>query len=278
MLETGSFVSGKVSHGFHSLLLQVYALAALSDQADTAAFHIVRYHQAWMEEDRLYIQTELCTGTLSDEIARNGRPTELRRYKLMREMLLALEFIHRNNMVHLDIKPDNVFLKNDQFKLGDFGLVSQSSAAQDVEEGDSRYMSMELLQGDRSDLTKSDIFSLGITLYEICRYGGSQGLPMNGDEWQNLRAGLLESSLPETGPEMYILIRRMMDPVPKLRPAAIDLLKHPQLLSEEQKALNKERSKVARANMQLAARQFDRPPTRKRLVRANTWNGNLSIL
>ena len=77
----------------------------------------------------------------------------------MREMLLALDFIHRNQMVHLDIKPENIFLKNDQFKLGDFGLVTQSSAAQDVEEGDSRYMSMELLSGDRSDLTKSDIFS-----------------------------------------------------------------------------------------------------------------------
>ena len=88
-----------------NLPFQVYALAALSDQADQATFHIVRYHQAWMEDDRLYIQTELCTGTLADENAR-GRLPEPRRYKLLREMLLALDFIHRNNMVHLDVKPE----------------------------------------------------------------------------------------------------------------------------------------------------------------------------
>ena len=85
------------------MLKEVYALAALSDQADTAAFHIVRYHQAWMDENRLYIQTELCSSTLQTEMESNAL-TEPRRYKLLREILLALEFIHRNNMVHLDIK------------------------------------------------------------------------------------------------------------------------------------------------------------------------------
>ena len=129
----------------------MYALAALSDQADTAAFHIVRYHQAWMEENRLYIQTELCTSTLQMEM---GRISIQRKWKLLREMLLALKFIHRNGMVHLDIKPENIFIKNDQFKLGDFGLVSKITSHSDVEEGDSRYMSKELLSGDHEDLTK----------------------------------------------------------------------------------------------------------------------------
>ena len=93
------------------MLKEVYALAALSDQADTATFHIVRYHQAWMEENRLYIQTELCTSTLSTELAQGRLATDKRRYKFAREMLLALEFLHRNGMVHLDIKPDNIFVR-----------------------------------------------------------------------------------------------------------------------------------------------------------------------
>lgn len=234
-----------------------------------------------MEEDRLYIQTELCTGTLSDEILKSGRPTEQRRYKLLREMLLALAFIHRNNMVHLDIKPDNIFLKNDQYKLGDFGLVSLSCAPNDVEEGDSRYMSMELLTGDRSDLTKSDIFSLGLTLYEISRL---QPLPMSGPEWQDLRAGQLSLPLPDTGPELTALVEHMMHPVRQQRPTAASLLKHPQLLSDEEKALNMERSKVARANLQLQQHGFGTiptttaPPPRQKLTRANTWSGNLTFL
>ena len=96
------------------MLKEVYALAALSDQADTATFHIVRYHQAWMEEQRLYIQTELCTTTLQAEIEQVA-PMQLplsTRYKCMREILLALEFIHRNGMVHLDIKPENIFVSS----------------------------------------------------------------------------------------------------------------------------------------------------------------------
>ena len=75
MLKEVSTKSIRMTHSFilwcHSPHLQVYALAALSDQADTATFHIVRYHQAWMEDDRLFIQTELCQGNLSKEVAQN---------------------------------------------------------------------------------------------------------------------------------------------------------------------------------------------------------------
>lgn len=254
-----------------------------------------------MEDDRLYIQTELCTGTLADEIVHaGGRLTERRTYKAMREILVALDFLHRQQMVHLDIKPENIFLKNDQYKLGDFGLVTRASCQEDVEEGDSRYMSKELLAGDHSDLTKSDIFSLGATIYEICL---ARPLPMNGQEWQDMRAGIL-LPLPNTSPEMVGLIRNMMEPDFHRRPSAAELLKHPQLLSDEQKALIEEKSKVMQANMQLAAAQHQQAaaaaagqflpypyppqqphhggmfippppplPMKRGLRRANTWDG-----
>ena len=102
---------------------QVYALAALSDHADTATFHIVRYHQAWMEEHRLYIQTELCTSTLSNEM-NQGPLTEDRRYKFLREICLALEFIHKNGMVHLDIKPETIFVSQKWCNLPGRPLLS----------------------------------------------------------------------------------------------------------------------------------------------------------
>jgi wee1-like protein kinase len=267
------------------MLKEVYALAALSDQADPATFHIVRYHQAWMEDDRLYIQTELCSGTLADEIARGLLTDDYRRYKVLREILVALEFIHNQEMCHLDIKPENIFIKNDQFKLGDFGLVTRGDSTQEIEEGDSRYMSMELLSGDRSDLTKSDIFSLGITLYEMCL---GRPLPMNGQEWQDLRAGYL-SPFPNTRHDMAMIIKQMMEPSVALRPTASKLLTHPQLLSDEQKALQIEKCKVMQANMQLAAQtqQFHMMqqqqqlqqqhsqafPRKVGLQRANTWSG-----
>jgi serine/threonine protein kinase len=234
-----------------------------------------------MEDQRLYIQTELCTSTLSAEIQQCSPvllPVE-RRYKFLREICLALEFIHKNGMVHLDIKPENIFIKNDQFKLGDFGLVSKVSA-HDVEEGDSRYMSMELLSGDHTDLTKSDVFSLGISLYEVC-LGGVRPLPTNGPEWQSLRSGNFPS-LASTPGEMLRLLQAMMHPSAAARPSAHDLLKRPQLLSEEQKALLAERNKVVQANLALAEqanrlKHLKPPPIPGRksmLTRANTWNGS----
>jgi hypothetical protein len=115
----GCFYAIKVAHRVakgigdkERMLKEVYALAALSDRSDTATFHIVRYHQAWMEEERLYIQTELCTTTLQAEM-QMAAPRQLplaTRYKCLREILLALNFIHNNQMVHLDIKPENIFV------------------------------------------------------------------------------------------------------------------------------------------------------------------------
>ena len=167
-------------------------------------------------------------------------------------------------------------IKNDQFKLGDFGLVSTVANNQDVEEGDSRYMSKEMLSGDHADLTKSDIFSLGITLYEICLKG--KALPSNGPEWQALRSGSFMNP-PDTPTDMFRIMQLMMNPSYVIRPGACDLLKRPQLLSSEQKALLEERNKVVQANLALAAQasRFNmmRPkfPPRGGLVRSNTWNG-----
>jgi len=261
-------VANRVAKGIADrdrMLKEVYALAALSDRADTATFHIVRYHQAWMEEERLYIQTELCTTTLQAEM-QLATPKQLpieTRFKCLREILLALNFIHNNQMVHLDIKPENIFLKNDQFKLGDFGLVSKVSS-HDVEEGDSRYMSMELLSGDHADLTKSDIFSLGIAMYELC-LGSNKNLPSNGPEWQALRSGRILPP-PNTTDELFQIIKQMMNPTFSDRPSASDLLKLPELLSEDEKRLLMERRKLSQA---LAARPIPKP---KGLVRRNTWS------
>lgn len=145
--------------------------------------------------------------------------------------------------------------------------MARLSSDNDVEEGDSRYMSMELLSGDHTDLTKSDIFSLGITMYEIllCR-----PLPMNGPEWQDIRAGTL-APMPHT--DMTSIVTQMMHPQAASRPTASQLLQHRELLSE-QKRLMAEMTKVKQANMELAAKVQMIQPVKRGLQRANTWNGS----
>ena len=136
-------------------------------------------------------------------------------------------------------------------------------------------MSMELLSGDHADLTKSDIFSLGIAMYEIC-LGRNKTLPSNGPEWQSLRSGSIRPP-PNTTDELFQIIKKMMSPTYQERPCASDLLKIPELLSDEQKMLFREREKVVQANQALADQSkkmtmFPRVPRPGGLVRRNTWS------
>jgi len=110
-------------------------------------------------------------------------------------------------------------------------------------------------------------------MYEICL---GRPLPMNGQEWQDIRSNRL-LPLPSTSPELEQIIRQMMNSEPQNRPSATQLLTHPQLLSDEQKALNAEKDKVMQANLQL---QFSRiaptappMPPKRALGRASTWSG-----
>lgn len=217
------------------MLREVFALAALCQQDDFRTFHIVRYQQAWLEDDgTLYIQTELCSATLRDEMSDEKKTTDLS--KLLREVLLALELVHQQGMVHLDIKPGNIFVsKNGLYKLGDFGMANaftesgrKSSATPEIEEGDSRYMSKDLLDFSPKDLTKCDIFSLGATLYEVCL---GKSLPTCGDEWQDLRNGKLDKGI--DGVEFRDIIKEMMHPDSNKRPSATDLLSRDALRSSD---------------------------------------------
>eukprot|EP00511_Aplanochytrium_stocchinoi_P004448 CAMPEP_0204834242 /NCGR_PEP_ID=MMETSP1346-20131115/19238_1 /ASSEMBLY_ACC=CAM_ASM_000771 /TAXON_ID=215587 /ORGANISM="Aplanochytrium stocchinoi, Strain GSBS06" /LENGTH=292 /DNA_ID=CAMNT_0051967413 /DNA_START=200 /DNA_END=1074 /DNA_ORIENTATION=- len=107
------------------VLKEVYALAALCHDDNP---HIVRYFSAWIEDCRLYIQTELCDMSLQDMLKEkqalpNPDKKELETIALtmVRHILHALSRLHRQNIVHLDIKPANIFIKNGAYKLGDLG-------------------------------------------------------------------------------------------------------------------------------------------------------------
>jgi wee1-like protein kinase len=223
-------------NALHRMLREVFALAALCNQSDCRTFHIVRYHQAWLEDDgTLYIQTELCKSTLRDEMKSEVMSVS-RQFKILREVLLALELVHEQSCIHLDIKPENIFVKDNVYKLGDFGtatlrnekmIADTGGKSMDVEEGDSRYMPRDLLENntEHQDLTKSDIFSLGITMYETCI---DRPLPICGQEWQDLRDGKF-SKPAGINPTLYFILKQMMHPDPSKRPSATDLLSRSEL-------------------------------------------------
>ncbi len=109
-------------------------------------------------------------------------------------------------------------------------------------------------------------------MYEICI---NRSLPSDGQEWQDIRKGRL-APMNNTPMELQSIIVSMMHPHIDERPSASELLTKKQLLSEEQKLLQLERTKVLEAKVALAAQQAKLKklsPPKKALIRANTWNG-----
>jgi serine/threonine protein kinase len=66
--------------------------------------HVVRYHQAWIEDERLFMQTELCEESLDGALQAGEKMGFEEVFDFMRQMLLALDVLHRHGLVHLDVK------------------------------------------------------------------------------------------------------------------------------------------------------------------------------
>ncbi|CAG2183062.1 unnamed protein product, partial [Oppiella nova] len=125
----------------------------------------VRLFRAWEEKQHLYIQTELCETSLSDFADVNHDIPEPIVCNYLVDLLKAVQHLHDHHLIHLDIKPDNIFLsRHGLCKLGDFGLVLDvnKNDTNEATEGDPKYLAKELMSGQ---FTKAaDIFSLGITI------------------------------------------------------------------------------------------------------------------
>jgi serine/threonine protein kinase len=86
------------------------------------------------------------------------------------QILISLEYLHANKVIHRDLKTQNIFMSKDTLFLGDFGISKRLDNTQDLANtyiGTPYYMSPELFNY-QSYSFKSDIWSLGCVIYEIC--------------------------------------------------------------------------------------------------------------
>lgn len=188
--------------------------------------HIIELVDDWESKNHLYIQTEYCeNGNLKDFLAQagfKGRLDDFRIWKIMLELAQGVKSIHDASIIHLDLKPANVFIDwEGVLKIGDFGMASTWPAPPGLDgEGDREYIGPEVLSG-RFD-KPADIFALGMIMLEIA---GNIVLPDNGVSWQRLRHGDL-SDLPSlTWTSDSSLVRdESGDPIEMLNGASHDSL------------------------------------------------------
>lgn len=129
----------------HFAVNEALALASLNAMYDNP--NIVRYYNAWYEEERLHLVMEYCKGSITD-LSRGKRYTESMIRHILRDICSGLKIIHDMGIVHLDIKPDNIlYSQTKKYKLADLGLarLKMRERGEDIHEGDVRYMAPELL-------------------------------------------------------------------------------------------------------------------------------------
>lgn len=251
------------------MLEEVDVLRHLSTR-ETACPSVIQFFDAWEFRDHLFIQTEYCeNGNLQQFLelfgSVHGNLEEARIWKIVAEVATALSFLHLHGVLHLDVKPANVFLTaRGGLKLGDFGLSSRwprvdqltilrgaavgyheaiyrpsglsAIAAERRSRSPSESISQDLeREGDREYIAPevlsgrygpaADIFALGLIGLEAAV---NAVLPDNGDEWHALRSNDL--SCVETahlGQELVLLIARMMDRDPDSRLTTVEVIGHP---------------------------------------------------
>lgn len=151
-------------------------------QAAAGLMHanIVNVYDVGEERDIYYIVMELVEGiTLKKYIEKKARLSVKEAISIAIQVSLGIEAAHNNHIIHRDIKPQNIMIsKEGRVKVTDFGIAKAATSNTITSNvmGSVHYTSPEQARGGYSD-EKSDIYSLGITLFEML----TGRVPFNGD-------------------------------------------------------------------------------------------------
>lgn len=185
-----------------------------SVQSDSNQSEISTDTNLIIPKEYLYIQAELCEGGSLRDWLRNTKDRTCRAVddfivETCFTLLSATEYIHRQGLIHRDIKPDNILLSSSgTIRLGDFGLVSNAvtncsdktgmptCARHTHNIGTHLYMAPELSLGLPYN-NSVDIYALGVTLYELLVYFETES-----ERIESLLA-LREGKSPKGVPKMY---------------------------------------------------------------------------
>ncbi|XP_072848618.2 interferon-induced, double-stranded RNA-activated protein kinase isoform X3 [Pogona vitticeps] len=210
--------------------------------------NIVQYFDSWIGRDMfsfddsmsndscqqakfycLFIRMDYCEkGTLANWIRQERRKASSNDEVLMKfhQIVNGVEFIHRNNFIHRDLKPLNIFIsKDDKIKIGDFGLVTTGvddlSAERTQEKGTRLYMAPEQARNNYGK--EVDIFALGLILFEML-YAFETDHERHKTLW-NVREGDFPKEFCERFPREMKLIKKLIAKEPSERPPANSILK-----------------------------------------------------
>ncbi|KAI0460507.1 kinase-like domain-containing protein [Xylaria acuta] len=188
------------------------------------------------EEDSLYMVLEMCKKgvVMKIDLDQKARPysSELCR-TWFRDLILGIEYLHAQGIIHRDIKPDNLLLtEDDVLKIVDFGVSEMFQKSNEMmtnkSAGSPAFLPPELCQAKHGEVPgkAADVWSMGVTLYCL-KYGE---LPFNGNSVMDMYQAIREQpvSLPDEEDSDFVdLITRILDKNNSTRIALREIRNHP---------------------------------------------------
>lgn len=183
-------------------------------QAAAGLMHpnIVNVYDVGEEDSIHYIVMELVEGiTLKKYIEKKSRLSTKEAISIAIQVAMGIEAAHNNHIIHRDIKPQNIIIsKEGKVKVTDFGIAKAASSNTITSNvmGSVHYTSPEQARGGFSD-EKSDIYSLGITLFEML----TGRVPFNGDTTVAIAIKQIQDEMPsprEFVPEVPVSVERIV--------------------------------------------------------------------
>ena len=185
---------------------------------------------------QIYMVMEWLNGRLLRQLLNEEKKLPIARaVKLMVHICEALEIVHANGVVHRDLKPENIMVgTNDEIHLIDFGIAANAGARRltfahfSKSMGTPDYISPEQVRGKRGD-ARSDIFSLGVMLYEmltgVVPFSGPNPFAVMNDRLLNCPVPPSKIE-PSITPQVQEILYRAMEREPKNRYASAREMAH----------------------------------------------------
>lgn len=160
--------------------------------------NVVSIYDVGEENGTYFLIMEFVDGMTLKEYIQLFRPLPLEKtLDIMKQLTSAVSYAHRNHIVHRDIKPQNILInRQGVVKVTDFGIASAITAETITHTnsailGSVHYLSPEQARGGHAN-SKSDIYSLGIVLYEML----TGDVPFEGDTAVSIAIKQLQSKMP----------------------------------------------------------------------------------
>ncbi|KXN70308.1 Pkinase-domain-containing protein [Conidiobolus coronatus NRRL 28638] len=205
-------------------------IALLSQLQGSEHHNITRYHGSFLDKTKLWVIMDYAAGGSIRNVMKSGVIEERFISIVIREMLIALNYIHKQDIIHRDIKAANILLTEaGQVQLCDFGIareISLNSLQRYSFVGTPYWMAPEVIREGSVYDFKADIWSLGITVYEI-----ATGNPPYAEQDPRSALMMLSQNKPPklVGPFSPLIkefVAFCLTNNPEERPTADELLKH----------------------------------------------------